>query len=163
MGWLFLIIFFVILCFGFVVCFGPPYVPTLTEQVNVALDLVDLKKGDTLLELGSGDGKVLLAAARRGWKAVGFELNPLLVIYSRIRLWKYRKHVKIIWGNYWQTRKWPPADGIFTFMIGRQMPRLHRTIEVWHQKPVRLASFAFAIPTLQPTTFRRGVYLYEYD
>ena len=51
--WLFGIL---VISFGFVVFVGPPYLPTLDKQVRTALDLLDLKKGQTLLELGCGDG-----------------------------------------------------------------------------------------------------------
>lgn len=150
-----------ILLFGFVLVFGPPYLPTRRRYTKEALDLLDLKPGQTLLELGSGDGRVALAAAKRGLIVVGIELNPLLVIISRLLLWRYRKQVKIIWGNYFRV-SWPQADGVFTFMIPRQMAELDRRITAWHKKPVRLASFAFAIPGKKPVTKKEGVFLYEY-
>jgi len=151
----------IVLCFGVVVAFGPPYLPTLARQVQAALDLLDLKPGQTLLELGSGDGRVLLAGAKRGLQMVGYELNPLLVLASRVYTWRYRKQVKVVWGSYW--RQWPSADGIFTFMLPRYMDRLDQTIESWHRQPVRLATFAFAIPGKKPSAKRHGVFLYEYN
>lgn len=76
--WLVLAIAVLILCFGGVLLFGAPYLPTLTPQVQAALELCKLQSGDTLLELGCGDGKVLIAAAERGATVIGYELNPLL-------------------------------------------------------------------------------------
>jgi SAM-dependent methyltransferase len=143
------------------VLFGPPYLPTLKPNMDAALDMLDLKPGQTLLDLGSGDGRVLLAAAERGWNAVGIELSPVLVIVARIRTWKYRKQVKILWGNYFQ-RTWPPADAIFGFIIAHQMHQLDERITTWHTKPIRMASFAFQIPGKEPITENKGVYLYEY-
>lgn len=157
-----LIIVAVGLLVGFVVFFGPPYVPTLTRNVDTALDLLDLKPGQTMLELGSGDGRVLVAAAKRGVHVVGVELSPVLCVVSWLRTRRYHKHVRIIWGNYFMTA-WPPADAIFTFMIPRQMAKLDKCIERWRgKKPVRLASFAFQIPGKKPTGIRNGVFLYEY-
>lgn len=150
------------LLLGFVVFFGPPYVPTMRRNLDAALDLLDLRPGQTLLDLGSGDGRVLIAAAKRGVRAVGIELSPLLFAISWLRTLPYRKQVHVIWGNYFIT-KWPPADAIFTFMIPGQMAKLDARIEHWRVKrPVRLASFAFAITGKQPKTVRRGVFLYEY-
>ena len=71
----FIIALVVVLLFGFVVIFGAPYLPTLSRQTEDALELLDLKTGQTLLELGSGDGRVLLAAAKRNLKAVGYEIK----------------------------------------------------------------------------------------
>lgn len=159
--WLLLGAICIVLFFGFVVFVGPPYLPTMHRQIDTALDLLDLQPGETLLELGSGDGRVLLAAAKRGWKVVGIELNPLLVLFSLLVTWKYRKQVRVIWASYWGP-VWPRADAIFTFMLPRYMARLDKRIEFWRTKPVRLASFAFTIPGREPIQTKENVYLYEY-
>ncbi len=101
--------------------------PTLGKQVGIAMDMVDLAPGQTLLELGCGDGKVLVAAARRGWRAVGYELNPLLLVVCLWRTRHYRKLVRVRWGNFWRAN-WPAADGIFVFVMQRQMEKLDKKI-----------------------------------
>jgi SAM-dependent methyltransferase len=160
--WILFVLFFIILAFCVVVVLGgPPYVPTFRKQIDTALDLLDLQEGETLLELGSGDGRVLLAAARRGLKVVGIELNPLLVLVSLLITWRYRKQVRVIWGNYWG-KPWPRADGIFTFMLPKHMTRLDERIEKWHPKTICLATFAFPIPGKEPKAQRDNVLLYEY-
>jgi SAM-dependent methyltransferase len=157
------IILTVVACFGLVVFIGPPYLPTLSPQVAAALDLLDLQPGQCLLELGCGDGKVLLAAARRGCRVTGIELNPILVLVCRLRTWRYRRLVTVRWGNYWDTRLWGTADGIFGFVLPKYMSKLDRLIGQWQQRPVRLASFAFKIPGKRITRERQGVFLYEYS
>jgi len=149
------------LLLGFVVFFGPPWLPTKDRHIGLALDLLELKPGQTLLDLGSGDGRVLVAAARRGVRAVGIELSPILALISWLRTRRYRKQVRIIWGSYFVV-EWPPADALFTFMIPRQMTRLDRRIEQWHTKPLRLASFAFEISGKVPEAVQKGVFVYRY-
>lgn len=156
-----IVVFALVLLFGLIVIFGPPYLPTKKQQIKTALDLLELKPGQTLLELGSGDGRVMRAAASRGLSVVGIELNPLLVLISRIWLWRYRKRVRVIWGNYFSAQ-WPQVDGIFTFMIQRQMTALDTRIRSHAHKPVRLASFAFYVPSKKPVAQKNGVFLYEY-
>src|SRR5882672_507174 len=95
-----------LLCFSAVVLVGPPYLPTLNKQVETALDMLALSKGQTLLELGCGDGKVLIAAARRGLQVTGIELNPLLAVLCWLRTLRYRRQVTVVWGNYWRTSLW---------------------------------------------------------
>jgi hypothetical protein len=56
MIWLVLVILVMLICFGGVLLFGAPYLPTLKPQVHAALELANLKPGQTLLELGCGDG-----------------------------------------------------------------------------------------------------------
>lgn len=163
MHWLLLGAIITVLCFGFVLLFGPPYLPTMNKQVRIAIEMINLKPGQTLLELGSGDGKVLRAAAEAGVYAVGFELNPILVVISRLRTWRYRKYVRVVWGNFWNSTDWPTADGIFVFILQKHMPRLDKIIIDWPHKPVRLVSFAFPIPHKKPLQqSSKGVYLYEY-
>jgi SAM-dependent methyltransferase len=159
---LFLIFSAIVLLFGFVVLFGAPYLPTLKKQTNTALDLLDLKPDQTLLELGCGDGRVLKAAARRGIKTVGYELNPLLVIVAWLHTWPERQNVKIVWGNYW-TQAWPPADGIFVFLLNKYMPKLDTKIAQEYSHPVKLVSFAFQVPGKQPKIKKDGLYLYSYN
>jgi hypothetical protein len=70
--------------------------------------------------------------------------------------------VRIICGNYFQ-HSWPPADGIFTFMIGHQMAKLNTRIEEWRgHRPMRLASVTFEIPGKKVAAEKNGVFLYEY-
>ncbi|HET6924911.1 MAG TPA: hypothetical protein VFH39_03725 [Candidatus Saccharimonadales bacterium] len=156
-----LILVALIFCFGFVLLFGAPYLPTLTKQMQVALDLVDLQPGERLVELGCGDGKVLVAAARRGWLVDGYELNPLLVLVCVWRTRHFRKQVRVHWRNFW-TAQLPPTEGIFVFVLQRQMAKLDNKIVQEVSKPVKLVSFAFTIPGRKPVRSKEGVYLYEY-
>lgn len=60
------------------------YVPTPKTIVRQMLLLAGLRRGETLFDLGAGDGRVLIEAARRfGVKAIGIEIDPERV--SRIR------------------------------------------------------------------------------
>jgi hypothetical protein len=58
------------------------WVPTPDELVNKMLDLADVNKNDILIDLGSGDGKTVIAAAKRGAKSLGIEYNPDMVKLS---------------------------------------------------------------------------------
>lgn len=58
------------------------WVPTGDSLVARMLDMADLKAGDRLVDLGSGDGRTVIAAARRGIPARGIEYNPELVQLS---------------------------------------------------------------------------------
>lgn len=151
----------VLIAFSFVILFGAPFLPTLNKQVRPALELLDLKPGQTLLELGSGDGRILKAAAEQGIYCVGYELNPFLVVVSMFRCLRQRKYVTVVWGNYWR-KTWPPADGIFTFLLNPYMSKLDKALQNYSHKPVKLVSFAFEIPGKKPQKQRRGLFLYTY-
>lgn len=149
-------------CFTAVLLVGAPYLPTLTPQVRAALKLAGLKPGQTLLELGCGDGKVLIAAAKQGYHVVGYELNPLLAAVAWLRTRRYRKLVTVRWANMW-TAQWPPTDAIFTFLLPKYMDKLDKKITEQKYKDVKLVSFAFKIPDRQPDGELDGVFLYKYQ
>ena len=61
-----------------------PFVPTPPEVMSRMLELAEIKQGDVLYDLGSGDGRIVVAAAKKfGIRAVGFEIDPGLVKDSR--------------------------------------------------------------------------------
>jgi SAM-dependent methyltransferase len=54
-----------------------PYVPTPQEVVDAMLEVADVKPGDVLYDLGSGDGRIVVTAAQRfGVRGVGIDINP---------------------------------------------------------------------------------------
>lgn len=61
-----------------------PYVPTPPEVVEGMLDMAGLKAGERLIDLGSGDGRIPRAAARRGATALGVEIDSDLVARARV-------------------------------------------------------------------------------
>jgi SAM-dependent methyltransferase len=61
-----------------------PFVPTPQEVVERMLELAQVKKGDVVYDLGSGDGRIVITAAKKyGVKAVGFEIDRDLLRQSR--------------------------------------------------------------------------------
>jgi len=63
--------------------FDVPFVPTPTEVVDEMLRLADVKAGDVLYDLGCGDGRIVIAAAKRfGIRAVGIDIDPVRITES---------------------------------------------------------------------------------
>ncbi|SPF55931.1 conserved exported hypothetical protein [Candidatus Sulfopaludibacter sp. SbA4] len=57
-----------------------PYVPTTEEAVQAMLKLADVKKTDVVYDLGCGDGRIVIAAAKTyGAHAVGIDINPVRI------------------------------------------------------------------------------------
>ena len=59
------------------------WVPTPDSLIQAMLDLAKVTPDDYVMDLGSGDGRIVIAAAKRGARAVGFEFNPDMVALSR--------------------------------------------------------------------------------
>jgi precorrin-6B methylase 2 len=61
-----------------------PFVPTPQEVVEGMLELAQVNKGDVVYDLGSGDGRIVITAAKKyGTQAVGFEIDPERIKESR--------------------------------------------------------------------------------
>jgi len=66
-----------------------PFVPTPPEVVDRMLELAEVKMGDVIYDLGSGDGRIIIRAAKKyGVRGVGIEIDPDLVKRSRDNAWK---------------------------------------------------------------------------
>ena len=53
-----------------------PFVPTPPEVVERMLQMVDVRAGDFVIDLGSGDGRIAIAAARKGARGLGVDIDP---------------------------------------------------------------------------------------
>ena len=60
-----------------------PFVPTTDEAVAAMLKLADVKKGDIVYDLGCGDGRIVIGAAKLGARAVGIDINPVRIAEAK--------------------------------------------------------------------------------
>ncbi|MGA3150035.1 MAG: hypothetical protein ABSD10_00235 [Candidatus Saccharimonadales bacterium] len=150
-----------IIAYGAVIAFGAPFLPTLRKTRAEAIKLINLKEGQLLVDLGSGDGSVLSKAAASGLRAVGYELNPFLFIYSWIVTRRYGRRVKVVLGNFWHADI-SEADGIFVFLIGHYMEKLDKFITGQPHKKLKVVSHGFEIPSRTPIKKQGALFLYEY-
>ena len=142
-----------------IVWVGPPYVPTHQKQLDQLFDQLNIGKDDHVVDLGAGDGRVLLAAVRRGAAASGVELNPFLVWIAR---WRLRQHPRaaIRLGDIWHYRLPRDTTYVYVFFAHKFMPRLKQFLEM-QGRPVRLVSYGFSLPGKKPTQVLNGFNIYE--
>ena len=152
----------IILAYAFVLPFGAPYLPTMKDQRGDALDLLGLQPGQTLVDLGSGDGGILVLAAERGLKAVGYEINPFLWLISRLRTLRYGRRVKIKFRSFWGADL-SQADGVFVFLISHKMEKLDKLLSTQKsKKSLPVVSHAFKIPGKKHLKKSGALFLYQY-
>ncbi|MDD4976804.1 MAG: 50S ribosomal protein L11 methyltransferase, partial [Bacteriovorax sp.] len=83
---------------------GAFYYPSTDKEVVEIIKLAKPKKTDLLIDLGSGDGRIVIAAAQMGIKSIGYELDPILVKKSRQKIKKLNLSslAKIEFKNFWK-------------------------------------------------------------
>jgi len=97
------------LAFGIFVIWSAPlgagWEPTSRKKVRRMLEMSGAGPTDIIYDLGSGDGRIVVEAARRFHaKAVGVEADPFRVLFSElmISLLHLEGRAKIIWGNFFR-------------------------------------------------------------
>ncbi len=156
-----LIVGLVFIIFGLIPLKGAPWLPSLKAHRGAAFDLLKLKPGQVIYDLGCGDGRFLKQAAKRGYKAVGYELNPFMYFFALIITLPYRKNVKLVLGDFWKADI-SDADAVYVFLLDRYMKQLDDKLKGEGKKGLLLASHTFKVPNKKPAASKYGVYLYKY-
>ncbi len=151
-----------VLPFAFVLLYGAPYLPTRREQAEQALDMLGLTEGGVFVDLGCGDGALLIAAARRGLRCYGYELNPFVWAVAVWRTRKFRDLVTVRCKNFWKITLPPETKGVFVFLLDKYMPKLDTKLSKELKKGSQLVSYTFQIPSKKPKAVQGALYLYKY-
>jgi len=155
----------IVLLFGFVVFRGAPYVPTHRKQIDRALtELYAVTKDDTLVDIGSGDGIVLRCASQRGARAVGYELNPLLVLVSKV-LSRGDPNVTVHLADFWLTPLPDDTTVVYIFTVSRDLAKLHRTLQAEANRlnrPILLMMYGHKFADMTPKREVGAHALYEF-
>lgn len=149
--WVYLGIAIVMLFLGSVF-FGAPYVPTRKRDVEQLFKIIS--SDDILVDLGSGDGRLVRAAAEKGIRAVGVELSPILALISWFRVRKVRKLASIKLGNYWRMQLPDDTTVVFVFLADTYMQKLRFYLQAEAtrlDRTLTLVSYGFELPGYTPT------------
>lgn len=121
-----------------------PYVPTPPEVVEGMLDMAGLKAGERLIDLGSGDGRIPRAAARRGANALGVEIDAGLVARARslARLEGLEEHARFVRDDLF-TVSLRDADVVTLYLLPDVNERLKPKILNEMKPGARVVSHAF--------------------
>jgi protein-L-isoaspartate O-methyltransferase len=147
-----------------------PYVVSPQEIVDRMLELADLKPGEKLYDLGSGDGRILITAVVRfKAKAVGVEISDDLAASTndRIRRLGLDNDARVIHGNFLDTDL-SPADVVTLYLATDANELLRPNLEKYLRNGARVVSHDYRVPGWKPKLVDRDplsrghiIYLYE--
>ncbi len=127
-----------------------PYVPTKMDQIRKILKLAGLKKGKKFYELGSGDGRVVYAAAKLGADSVGIEQSWIRVLYSRYKASKLNsKNTKFHHGNIF-SKRYTDADVIYIYLLHKGVRKLEEKLKRELKKGSIVITQTYHFPNWKP-------------
>ena len=157
---------YIIASFGLTFLFGAPFVGTPKSVAREMLQFADLKPGETFVDLGSGAGSLLILAAKEfGAKAIGYEINPTLVLWTRIkaRFAGVSDRVEVRTANFFKS-KIEQADVVGLFLLDPTMDKLLVHLKDQMPSGTRVVSRGFRFHAIEPIKTHQGaiskLYLY---
>jgi len=139
---------------------GAPFVPSTNKRVGTMIDLANLQKTDVLLDLGSGDGRILRRVAPFVKEARGIEINPSLAVWSRmINMFVKEKNIQVLCSDFWH-QDLSDVDIIFVYCIDNKMNKLETKVKKEMKPGSRVVSNEFKFSNWKPGQEQDGVRLY---
>lgn len=153
-----------------------PYVATKKGKIDTIISLAQIKEEERVVDLGSGDGRLLFATAQKGAHAIGYEINPFLIWLTRIKARFFlhprgvfkattRLHpggVTVKRQSLWQSQKdLKKADVIFVYAYRKSMQKFEDFVFQNAKKGTRIVVNTNPFPTKKPIKSENGIFLYK--
>lgn len=161
----------IIITFAFPQFSPVPYFPTNKKDLPKILELLQLKNGQVLIDLGAGDGILVFEAAKMAFhknlttKFVAVELNPFLVLILHLRriFHANRRNIRIIWGDMFKINlkevniKNLISSVIYLYISPWYLEKVYKKLRK-ELGSFTLISYFYAIPHFKPTKKIEGVH-----
>lgn len=130
-----------------------PFVTTPAATVRSMLRLAALRPGETAIDLGCGDGRIVIAAAEAGALATGYELSVPGYLLAKARS-LFHARCTVRYGNLWR-QDYRDADVLFCYFLQGTMLQFERSIWPTLKPGCRVVSHAFLMGSV-PVSGRDG-------
>lgn len=158
----FSVIFFIFI--GYTQKYGAPWVPTPYRTIKKMLKLAQVKPGDMVYDLGSGDGRVIIEAARSfRAKAVGIEIDPIRFIWTKARIFLLglSGKVNVLLGNFFKIDI-SDADVVTIYLLQETNFNLIDKFIRELRPGTRIVSNTFTLPGLKIINHDEKLKIYVY-
>ena len=139
----FAVIFFIATVYG--VILGVGYVPCNRALVRRMIEMAKIKPGETVYDLGSGDGRIVFAASKITGNSFGVEGSPVIYLYALLKQKLLRQGGRIIFGNIF-SQDLKKADVIFCFLNKPMMEKLAKKFKLELKSGCRIVSRCYELP-----------------
>lgn len=137
------------------------FAPSSKKTVAKMLDLAQVQPSQILVDLGAGDGRILIAAAKRGLQAIGYEIDPFLsfLIKIKIKLSGLTKQIRILRQDFFQADL-SKADIVTVYGVPKIMPAIERLCLAKLKPGSKVICHQFALPNLKAVKSNGKIFLY---
>ncbi|MFW9975102.1 MAG: SAM-dependent methyltransferase [Candidatus Thorarchaeota archaeon] len=143
---------------------GAPWLPTPKNKVRTMLEFAEVNPEDTLYDLGSGDGRIIVMAAKEfGANSIGIEVDPLRLFWSRlaIRRHKLGEKVKVIRANFFKVSLEDAT--VVTLYQGHEInKKIRAKLDKELKSGTRVVSYRFILDGWTPTKMNKDKSIYLY-
>jgi len=141
---------------------GAIFLPIHKKRVDTMIALSSVRPEDKVVDLGSGDGRIVIEFAKAGAEAHGYEINPFLVWLSRknIREAGLKGKAFVHWKSFWRVNL-SDYSIVTLFGINYIMKDLEQKLLKELTPGSRVVSYLFQFPTWQSEKKEYGVFLYK--
>ena len=139
---------------------GAIFLPTHPQTVKKIVEVAKIKPGMKAVDLGSGDGRLVVALAKAGFLADGFEINPALVLWSKIKIKQAGLNNARIFGkSFWATNL-SQYDVVVVFGMSHIMDRLEDKFKSELRANTLIISNVFQFKDLTELESHDGIHVY---
>lgn len=141
---------------------GVPFVPVKKKDADVMIACAEIKQGTKVIDLGSGTGQFLFLSAKQGATAIGYELNPLLCLWTRWKIFfkKLKTKASVRCESIYKADL-RDADIVFTYLMPVPMKKLAEKLFSELPNNAKIISYGFQIPNHEPIKTVGKIYIYE--
>lgn len=144
---------------------GAPWVPTSMKTVHKMLRIAKVKPDELIYDLGCGDGRVIITAARSYQaRAVGIELDPFRFLWCQlmITVLGLRKRVKVVYGDFFKADL-SDADVVICFLLPDAIQKLEGKLLRELRPGTRVVSNTFTFNQVPPAEKDGKAHLYLFS
>lgn len=141
---------------------GAFYYPSAPDRVKTIFNNLKINKNDTVIDLGSGDGRLLIAAAQKGAKAIGYEMNPTIAYQSRQKIASLNltNLITIKIKNFWKADL-SSATVICVYQFPKYIKKLEKNLKK-SSHHVIVVSNNYPFPNQKPYLVKNNIYFYKF-
>ncbi len=141
-----------------------PFVPTNINLIRKVLRSAGVKKGKRFYELGSGDGRVVIEAAKLGAESFGIEQSWIRVLYSKWRIYRQNNprglSCQFYHGDIFK-KSYADADFVYIYLLPKGVKRLEEKLKKELKKGCLIITQTYHFPNWKP--FKKLDFSKEFD